>query len=331
MTASNESKQRITAIAAVVGVLLCGIIAFLLYNKASSDEIIARQTTEINEAEQLKTELDKQYYEALSELEEMKGNNEELNALIESQKDEIKAQKSKISGLISSGKANRRDLEAARTEIQTMMAQRDQYVAEINTLKNQNEQLSMANSTLTSEKTSLQEEVAVVRTNVENLSAEKAVLVSEKEELEDIKEDLSKKVNFGSVIRAENVNATGWKVKKSGKPVKKNYAKNVDEMKVCFSTTVNELAQNGSELFHIRVINPIGETMAIEEMGSGVFTNSRTQEEIRFTQAKEVEYNQDEGLYCFNWAPGIPFQKGNYDIEVYNKGYLTGQGTCTLK
>ena len=333
MTDSRDSKQKITAIAAVVGVLLLGLIAFLLYNKVSQDKQITAQAMEIEEVNRLKTDLEKNYYEALSDLEEMKGDNEELNALIEGQKEELKASKEKVDKILRTNRANKRELANVREQITALSAQRDQYLTEINALKAQNEQLTSTNTVLTNEKIALTEEVGNERVKNQNLTAEKVVLVSEKEELEVIKEDLTTKVDFASVVKLADVSATGWKMKKSGKPVMKTYAKNIDQMKICFTPKPNKLAGMGKEMFLVRVINPVGETMAIEELGSGVFTNTKTGEEIRYTQSKEIDYPSEDGkgFTCLNWTPNVPFQKGIYEIEVYNEGYLAGTGKCTFK
>ena len=60
-------------------------------------------------------------------------------------------------------------------------------------------------------------------------------------------------------------------------------------------------------------------------------TNQQTNEEVRFTQVKEVEYNNEEMSTCFFWDPSTAFSKGKYDVEVYNKGYMAGKGSFTLK
>ena len=107
--------------------------------------------------------------------------------------------------------------------------------------------------------------------------------------------------------------------------------KNVEYLKICFNTTANEIADQGMEQFYVRIINPIGETLAVEDLGSGITTNNRTGEEIRYTKVKELDYSNEEMSACFHWQPNTPFTKGTYDIEVYNKGYLAGAGSVTLK
>ena len=324
---SDNSKQRLIAIAAVIIVALLGINAFLLFNKFKQDRVNTELSANLTEAEQLKAELEQQYYEALSELEEMRGSNEELNALIEEQKGKLEEQKNKIDGMLTDS----RNLAAARREIKNLSAQVEQYIAEINQLRSENEELSSANASLTETNTMLSTDLDSARFVNQELSTAKASLMTEKEELSKSNKFLSTKVTRASVISLGEIEANGLKSKKTGKAVKKKYAKNIDQLQVCFKTTVNDVADHGTETFYLRVINPLGETLAVEDLCSGTFNMTSTGEEVRFTQAKEVEYNGEAGNYCMIWSPNQPFSKGTYEVEVYNKGYLAGTTTLTLK
>ena len=97
----------------------------------------------------------------------------------------------------------------------------------------------------------LSDEVQKERTMNDELTSAKAALVSEKESMETEKSALSKKVNLASVIRVNDVSASGWKNKQSGKPKKKSYAKNVEYLKICFNTTANEITDQGMEQFYV--------------------------------------------------------------------------------
>jgi len=44
-----------------------------------------------------------------------------------------------------------------------------------------------------------------------------------------------------------------------------------------------------------------------------------------------LDYNNEALQACFHWDPNVPFTKGNYEVEVFNKGYLAGSGTFNLK
>ena len=261
----------------------------------------------------------------------MRGSNDELNTLIDKQKEELKTQKDKIAQMIRSGRASKADLANARQQIQDLTAQAEQYMAEITDLKGQNEALTAQTVQLTEDKTALESEVAKERVMNEELTTAKAALVSEKETLETEKAELSKKVGIASVVKVGNIDASGWKIKKSGKPVKKRYARNIDRLTICFNATENKVTEPGTEKFYVRVINPVGETLAIEELGSGVLTSTASEEQIRFTQVSDLEYQNSEANVCVNWEPNIPFQQGTYEVQIYNKGYLAGQTSFTLK
>jgi len=155
--------------------------------------------------------------------------------------------------------------------------------------------------------------------------------VSEKQELEARASDLSYKVNMASVIKVDGFDVNGLKIRNNGKRAKKRYAKNIDELEVCFNVTANQVAEPGVEEFFVRIVNPLGETLAIENMGSGTLTNQASGEQVRYTQVKEVDYNREANTLCLVWAPNQPFQEGEYVIEVYNKGHLAGSTAFDLK
>lgn len=311
----------------IVAIAILAIAAIgLLVTTISQNQAKTEMSNKYNESEKLKADLEKQYYSALSELEEMKGSNEELNAFIEQQKEELTSQKNRIDDLLKDSK----NLSAARGELKNLRAQVQQYVAEINQLKQQNEELSANVNTLTEEKTTLESNLEQQRTAYTESESARAALVSEKETLEKDRATLSSKVNFASVIKVSGIEVQGLRAKNGGKFSKERQAKDVDQLQICFNTTVNEVAEAGNEMYHIRVIDPQGVTLSVEDLGSGVFKSSNS-EELAFTTAKEFDYNQNASQLCTNWAPNQPFTKGTYKVEVYNKGYLAGSTSFSLK
>ena len=322
----DSSKQRIIAIAAVIVFALLAVNAFLLWSKMNADKEISEQRVELDESNRLYTELEKQYYEALNELEEMRGSNTELNALIDQQQQELKDQKDKIARMIRTG----RKLDEARTELDNLRGQVAGYVAEIDNLKAQNAQLSTENTNLRQTNTTLETDLTSQRSRNEELSSERAVLVSDKERLEGVNTELSNKVTFASVVKVGQVEVTPFKIKNNGKPADTRRAEKADLLQVCFNTTANPVTEAGRERFYVRILNPRGETLAIESMGSGLM-NSVDGEELRFTQVKESDYTNEAEKMCFDWKPGVAFESGDYKVEVYNKGYLAGTGMFSMK
>lgn len=323
----GNNKQRFTAIIAVTIVALLAVNAVLLASYFQRGKDNAELSTKLDESEQLRQAAENQYVEALAELDEMRGANEEMNALIEQQKEEIRQQKEKIDALIrDSG-----NLSAARAELRKFKNQVNGYVAELNQLREQNAALSAENANLNETNDSLNSNLENAKLNNEQLSSERALLVSEKEALVSNNADLARKVSIASVIRVNNIEVAGQKERRSGKMVTRRNANNIDQLQICFNTEANEIAEPGNEFFLIRVINPQGETMAIEDYGSGTFSSQATGEQIRYTIQKEFSYDRTAGSMCAVWAPGDSFSEGTYKVEVYNKGFLAGTSEFTLK
>ena len=323
---TQTSNQRLIAIATVVIIALLGINGYLFYNKINQDKLIKQQNSELIDAENLQTQLEKEYYQALSDLEEMKGSNENLNALIESQKEELKNQKDRISVLLRSQK----DLDQARSEIRRLREMTNQYIAEIESLKEENTALSQTNLELQQTTQSLSEEIATERAEKEELITARAQLVSEKADIEKEKAALSRKVNIASVVKVQNIEVNGYKVRNSGKESEKNRAKSIDGLKICFQAMANDIIDAGKESFFVRLVNPLGETLAIEDLGSGVL-NTASNEPVRYTQQHDMDYSNMQSNACVNWQPGTAFDAGEYQVEIYNKGYLAGTSAFALK
>lgn len=324
---SDSSKQRLIAIAAVVIVLLLGANVFLLINNSKQKADNTELSANLDNAEKLKVELEKQYYESLSELEEMKGSNEELNALIDEQKMELEEQKNQISRLL----ADNKNLGSIRRQMKDLKAKADGYVAEIQQLKEENEELRGETARLAAQTDSLSTDLAYRTQENQELSNVKAVLTSEKEALSMENEKLSTKVTAASAIRVENISVEGMKTRSNGNATDKKRAKNVEYLKICFDAMPNRVTAPGMENFYVRIINPVGETLSAEELGSGVLRDNSNGEQVRFTKVKEAEYSNTQEQLCTNWTPNIPFAAGKYDVQIYNKGYLTGSTTFTLK
>lgn len=328
MASNNSSQQRLLIIAGIVIATLLVTNGLLLCNKYNQDSMVDTQTTKLAEVDKMKIELEKQYQEALSELEEMRGTSEELNTIIDQQKDELKAQKTKIDGLLRDGK----EIGRARAEMNNMRSQVAGYVAQIEKMKQEIDGLRGENDQLSQRTQNLSANLDSANFRASLLEGEKSALYSEKQQLTDEKSKLTEKVNLASVIKVDKISVTPLKERNSGKTVKKKYAKNVDQLRVCFSTTENKVTRPGAEVFYVRILNPVGETMAIDELGAGKFYSKENGDEIRYTFQKDYDYNQDAAEICFNWNPNLgAFSKGKYKVEVYNKGHLCGTGNFDLK
>ena len=323
----NGGGSRLLPLAIVALLALAGATIYLFMQNRSLSTENTEIASQLDNTEQLKTEVEQQYYESLTELEEMKGTNAELNEMIDAQKAEIMEAKTRIDGLLR----DKRNLGAARQELADLKEQTAKYVAEIQQLREENELLAEENQNLSTTNEGLSRNLGEATAANEELSAARAALVSEKEVLLEENSSLANTVTMASVVKVDEIDVTGLRMKDSGKTARKKYAKNVDLLEVCFETTQNDVTTPGDEEFYVRIISPLGETLAVEEMGSGTIENALTKEQVRYTKVATSAYTNDVNQVCMTWDTPVQLSKGDYGVEVYNKGYLAGLGTFRLK
>ena len=323
----EPKKNRTPLLAGIIAVLLIALAGLGIgYANRGTDN--AELQSDLVEMEQFKATAEKQYYESLAELEEMRGSNEELNALIDQQKEDLRVQKDKITSLTRDS----RNLAAARRELKELRTQTEGYLAELETLRVANAELTANNERLTTERDLLSSDLQVSRQQNESLNSERAVLVSEREQLTSNNQELSRKVGIASVIKANNVTMVGQKQRSSGKFVDRRNAKAIDRLYICFNSLDNAVAQTGEETFQLRVINPAGETIQIDAEGSGVLTDANTAEQIPYTKSVGFAFDGAAANHCAEWnVAGQQYAEGTYTVELYNKGYLVGTGNTTLR
>jgi predicted negative regulator of RcsB-dependent stress response len=317
---NTQSKQNLTAILIGIIILLLGAVGYLWYNLNKVSNKSQVQQTEMMELQKVQAELDQDYQAALESLEEMRGSNTQLNALIDSQKEELKAQKEKINGLIWTKK----ELDKARAELKTLNVNVAKYLADIQQLKEENKILTEDNSKLSQ---NLEAEVKAK----EGVIEERNSLTQEKENLSKTNAALGSKVDMANSIKINFMEVKGYEVRDGGKLKEKSKAKDIEMLRVCFLTETNMVTPSGQKKFFIRIINPLGETVAVDDQGAGVLTNKLDNSQVRYTTSGDITYKNEDTNACIDWTVPNALAKGDYKIEMYNNGFLVGKGQFKLK
>jgi len=305
-------------------VALLGLSGFLGYRLSTLNKVNNEKISKIEELTKFQAELDGEYQLALSSLENLKNDNQELNTLIESQKQELKAQKGKINDLIWT----KRELDKAKQEMAKLNNLTQQYLGQINRMKKENEllasqnvELTQANDVLT---TSLQSE--------KELSAEleqsKAALMSEKESLSRTNSMLSDKVTIASAIKLDNITFQAGSINDDGSFRKRILKGRMNVFHTCLTTSANLVVEPAEEIFNIRIIDEGGQTLNSDE--SAVITNKLNGEQVRYSTAGKMDYANESSQACISWDPPFDIQKGEYTVEVYNKGFRVGSGSFKI-
>lgn len=324
---SYNNKNNIMAWSVVAIIGLVGLSAYLWFSNHQLRNENQKQLQFTAELEKIQADLQHDYSLALDNLEELRADNKELNLLIDSQKKELSEMRDKVNELIFV----KRDLVKAREELKKLNSQVNQYIAEINKLKEEIASLEGDNQQLREQNINLSNLVELERKEKLEIAQSRAELAAEKEKLAKSNEILDSKVSLASAIKVSNINVKGFEINKNGKLKERKKAKDVQLLRVCFKTEVNLVANEGNKTFYVRIISPTGETVAVEDSGSGVILNKMNNSQVRYTMSGDVEYRQEETDVCIDWKLPETIQKGLYDVEIYNNGYMVGTGGFRLK
>ncbi len=325
--ASRKSTNNVISIAIIAIVLLLGTSGYLWIQNNNLKRDLTKYDNEIKVFTQTQAKLEKDYNLAISSLDELKGDNLELNKLIENQKAELAQQKNKISSLIWKSKK----LKEAKKEITNLKNQALAYIQKIQDLKEQNIVLTGANQRLQKDKSELNDKLSLSTTQLAQKEEENDSLLTVKQKLEKDKRKLLFKTNKASVIRVGDISVKGYLLKSNGKYSRRRKAKNIELLKVCFNMEKNEITDIGEEIFYVRLIAPDGNTVYEEKAGSGILTKSIDATKMKYTKKYNVDYSGQEENICLILNKDFPLKKGRYKVEIYNKGYLAGSDSFKLK
>ena len=317
---STRKSNNLLSYALIGLILLLGLNGYQWYINSQLKQNTANQKTELIELEKIKTELDQDYKAAIEGLDELRGDNEELNQLIDSQKLSLQGQKEKINNLIWS----KRELGKARKEMKALKDQAQQYIKELTKLRDDNQFLTSSNTQLKEEKEALNQLYA-------EIAQAREILIVEKEEIIKEKAILSGKVDIAEAIKINYMEVQGYQVKDDGKTKKKNKAKNINMLRTCFLTETNVVAQGGEQEFYIRIIDPVGETITDSNDGVGVLTNKLDSTQVMYTTSGSIDYQNEDTRGCISLSLSEKLTKGIYDVEIYNNGFMVGKGDFKLK
>ena len=316
----STKSNNLLSYAQIGIILLLGLNGYQLYINSQLKQDTANQKMELIELEKIKTELDQDYKAALEGLDELRGDNEELNQLIDSQKLSLQGQKEKINNLIWS----KRELGKARKEMKALKDQAQQYIKELTKLRDDNQFLTSSNTQLKEEKEALNQLYA-------EIAQAREILIVEKEEIIKEKAILSGKVDIAEAIKINYMEVQGYQVKDDGKTKKKNKAKNINMLRTCFLTETNVVAKGGEQEFYIRIIDPVGETITDSNDGVGVLTNKLDSTQVMYTTSGSIDYQNEDTRGCISLSLSEKLTKGIYDVEIYNNGFMVGKGDFKLK
>jgi len=296
----------------IIGILAFAFLStagYLLIDKNKTKQVVEHQQTQIAQVTDEKSDIQKSFDESLVRLDSMSGVNKDLNnKLIEKNKEIVKT----------------------KTEIRSILNKKNTTAAELSRAK---ELIDSLNSQILD----MKQEITRLTQDNQDLTREKTVLIQEKEKLNqdlttvtEIKEDLTKKVEIGSTLNASNISITPVNIKKNEKEKITTTAKRVDKLMISFDVN-NRIAESGVTDIYVLVTGPDGKLISAETLGSGTFT-TREEGDKQYTTKLPVEWQTStKKTVEFSFTPGTDFAQGKYSIQIYQNGFMIGEGTRELR
>jgi peptidoglycan hydrolase CwlO-like protein len=302
-------KNYKNLIIGILSVALVVLAVFFIVDKNNTGVTIQHQQTQLATVTDQKSEIQKSFDASLARLDSMSTLNTNLQAKLSDGNKEIAKTKAEIRSILNKKNATAAELGRAKKLIASLNDK-------ISGMEQQIAQLTQDNQTLTQDKATLTQEKEQLN---QNLTATTAT-----------KDSLVQKVDVASTLNASNIAITPVNVKNSGKEKVTTTAKRVDKLVISFDVN-NRIAQPGMTDVFVCVIGPDGKPISTQALNSGTFT-TREEGDKAFTAKLPVDIETAKKKNVqFSFTPGNNFQQGNYTIEIYQNGFLIGEGTRELK
>ena len=314
---SQPKKDNRNIVYGVLVAALLGTWGYVIFDKSKSTEKIEQLQTQYVNVDSNRNEVQSLYNQSLARLDSLTGYNQQLGDSLEMQKGmagergrEIAKLKGDIKSILSKRNATQAELAKAKSMIEELNTSITGYVAEIEKLKGENQELVLRNDQITTEKQVVEKTLA---------------------ETQVAKQQADSTLDIGSTLHASSMRITPINEKSGGKEKETSTAKRVDKLRIGFDLDENRISNSGEKELYVCLYGPDGQPISIPAYGSGTF-NTREEGQKFFTNKVNVNYEQGKrSAVSFDWKQDQKFQTGDYRVEVYHNGFKIGEGTAKLK
>lgn len=304
---NNNNRNILTAILVII---LLGTWGYIIWDKNKNRQEKQELTSQIEESDSSKNELQRELNDAALRLDMLKTSNSKADSVLRTKDKDIENLKSRVQTILNNKNATQAELAEARRLISQLKGNIETYTAEIESLKNENIQLATEKRTISIDRDR-------VRKNYDSATT----VIQEKEGVIDV----------GSTLHASDFDIVGIKEKKSGKEKETTTAKRVDKLRISFNIDENRITPSGPKDLYVSITSPDGRPVVVDALGSGTFV---TREGIERAFTKKVQINYVQGQkepVSVEWSQNSDFQTGNYKIEIFNNGFKIGEGIRSFK
>jgi regulator of replication initiation timing len=301
-TAALKKKNTLIILLSVALVLTW---VYLLWEKSKSNDTIALQSVQIENLDADKAAIQKEFEQAIIRLDSVTNTNFTLSNQVAEQQRDIESQKAAIKKILGERNATKASLEKARGMVSDLNGKIASLENQISLLKQENLELTQANTTLQGEKQNLEQDLS--KTNAQNAA-------------------LAKTVDIGSTFSASSIQISSIDVKPSGKEKLTTSAKRVDKLLVRFEVE-NRIAPSGPADMYLIVTDPAGKVITEK----GFVLPTREDGDRSYTALIPVQYEKGTRQMVEFPVRAGQYYKGNYRLEIYHNGFKIGERSCPLK
>ena len=289
-----EKKSSIGYLVIIVAlVAICAILYWKYSDEKQQSQVIQTQLNQ--EKDSIESNLNNLY----SDYTNLESSNDSINK-------ELAVERGKIQGLISQIKREKaisyQQIKDYQAELGSLRSIMRSYISQIDSL-------NTLNQSLIAENVKVREESSMTKMANKELSTQN--------------EELSTKVQKGSIIKARDVVSTP--INSRGKEVTR--ARRVEKIKVCFTLVENEIANAGLRDAFIRITGPDKFVLAKSETDQFEFQG----EKIVYSAKREVDYQNKDVDLCIFYDNNGDLLVGSYDVAVFIDGIQIGQSQFLVK
>jgi FtsZ-binding cell division protein ZapB len=287
-----KSSKGLTILLSIIALVLLAAVVVLFY-RLNDTKKQAVQTEQYLETQ--KKSLTNELQDLIGEYDNLKTNNDTLNQKLTEQQEKIKK-------LLAYRASDIQKITLYEKELKTLRQVLKSYIAQVDSLTTQNQQLVQEN-------TDVRGKLDVAREENTKLSTEK--------------DNLSSQVQKAAVITTSNIVVTP--LNKRGKD--ENKTKNITKLKVCFTLRENAIAAAGTKEVFIRITRPDNMVLAYSE--GDVFTFQG--ESIVYSAKRQIEYDNKDIDVCIFWDNNNKLIVGTYTVDIFTDGALIGTTKFDIK
>jgi len=296
---SEQKSSGKNILIGVLALLLVASIAGNVFQFFNTKEIVHEKEVTKLVVDSLtirKDRLEAEYNASIATLEQYKGENAQMDSLLQEAYAKIDDQKRKINKLIGENQ----DYQILQQRMAEMKETVEIYRKEIERLQAENNQLRSENTELL---------VKVDQTNTEN-------------------KDLKGKVDVASRLKVTSMSLKGLSVTNGGKEKPTDKASKTERISITYTLDENPLVETGSHTIYFRIVNPEGFILADAGQSVRKFKSEKG-DDVAYSRSVTINYDGSKVTKTITWDQDA-FNAGQYKVEVYIDGYFAGVEKLSL-